>query len=133
MSQFDQKVKKFFATCQHLSAVYLFGSQATQQATSKSDADIAILFEAKQIPDFCTLNQMRCDLEKLLHVEVDLVILNKTNPILTHQILKKGVRILVKNQKHLSSFITRALSDYEDIKRLRSSIEHRWIEGALHG
>lgn len=134
MGSLKQDLKEFFDPFEYISAVYLFGSQVTHRTNAESDIDIAILFDPERIPDFTILNQLRCTLEERFHHHhVDLVVLNKTNPILTHQIFKKGLRVLVKNQRHLSSLMARSLVDYEDIKRIRAPIENKWLAGAAHG
>lgn len=75
------KKRELFAGRYHLKNVVLFGSYATGKATSESDVDLAYELEEGYnigFDDFLSLNN---ELEEDLHVKVDLVNLNKINPL----------------------------------------------------
>lgn len=115
-------------------AVYLFGSHAKGRATAASDVDIAILFERRKIPDGQTILNLQEELAGRLHVSsVDLVVMNRINPILKYQIFRHGTIVLKKDMKQLNSFRVRSLTDYADVKRMRAPIERAILKGRIHG
>jgi hypothetical protein len=69
-------------------ALALFGSVVRHEATSKSDVDILIEFDAtKGLLEFVGVKRF---LEKILDCEVDLVTKNALHPALKHRILKEA-------------------------------------------
>jgi predicted nucleotidyltransferase len=54
-----------------VSRVTLFGSQAA--GTSKADSDVDLIVEFSQPVSLLTLSSMKCDLEDLLQIKVDLI------------------------------------------------------------
>lgn len=68
---------------------YLFGSYATKEATSRSDVDVALYLKQD---DFNSKLAIHHELQKALHKEIDLVVLNRIkNFDLLQDILDKGV------------------------------------------
>ncbi len=128
-----KKISRYLKPLKHLSAAYLFGSLATGKNHSESDVDIALLFHPKKTPSVVEIQDMQVELEGILKRPVDLILLNQANPILAHQVLKKGQRILLNDKSHFSEFFARHITDYDDLKKVRSIIEKRWIAGAVHG
>ncbi len=113
--------------------MYLFGSRAKGKIKSKSDVDIAVLYEPETVPIPHQALDMRNHLERLLGQDVDFVVLNLANPILRHQVLKTGSVILMNDQKCQSRFICRTISEYDDTKRMRKVIEQKMMDRATHG
>jgi predicted nucleotidyltransferase len=77
----------------------LFGSQARRTARARSDVDVGLLL-AHDPP--ATLAGLRLDLqaqlERALHRNVDLVVLNRAPPDLVHRVLRDG-RLLVDRDR----------------------------------
>lgn len=103
-----------------LAAVYLFGSAAMGEATSRSDLDIAVLFASEGGP-FSAERQfaLYADLSRVLRRnDIDLVVLNNSrNLILQEKILRHGVLIFEGNPA--------ALADYEQ-RTLHLGIDFRY-------
>jgi len=73
--------KELYAKKYHLKRVILFGSYATERATSESDLDLAYELEVGYdigYADFLSLND---ELEADLNLKVDLVNVDKINPL----------------------------------------------------
>lgn len=126
-------IRSFFEAIPGVAAVYLFGSAARNRVTPHSDVDIGVLFEPSFVPEILRQIEMRETLAGLLHQEVDLVVMNRANPILKHQIFKHGKLLLLKNKRLLLSFFTSSLNEYDDIKRVRAPIEKRLGQRRIYG
>jgi predicted nucleotidyltransferase len=115
-------------------AAYLFGSQAKGTATQTSDVDVAILFSPNAVPDTMQVLDLQEDLAGRLQVShVDLVIMNRANPILKYQIYRYGTCVLEKNTKQMRSFRVQSLTEYADVKRMRAPIEQAILKGRTRG
>ena len=86
---------------------YLFGSQAEERARADSDVDVAVLLadDADAIVDL----QLGADLSRALGKPVDVVVLNQASPILQHEVIREGVRLMevspmVRRLYELSAF-----------------------------
>lgn len=109
-----------------LSALWLFGSQATGQARPDSDVDLAALFSRPVAPE--QLFTARMDLEALLGRGVDLVDLRAASPIVGRQVLQYG-RLLSDRDpadRHLFSMLLP--SRYVDLKIARRPAERALLE-----
>lgn len=123
----------FFQARKGIVAVYLFGSQAKQKSHGGSDVDIAVLYEEDKVPDFRNQLELRDTLSGILRKEVDLVFLNRANPILKHQILKYGALLLNHHPSLVNRFFVRTLMEYDDIQRIRVPIEKNILKRRLYG
>jgi predicted nucleotidyltransferase len=128
-----KRLCQFLARFKEVKTVILFGSQATKHATEKSDIDIAVLFAPRKIPTDFELLAMREDLTSLLKKEADLVNMNRANPILKHQIYKKGLVLLDRDKRFSRSFFVQSLVEYDDIRRIRAMIEKKMAKRAIYG
>ncbi len=82
----DELMRKY-----HLSQILLFGSVARDEATAKSDVDIAV---ETDITDYFTLYDLKESLENGLGTKVDLVRLRKQmNPALKRRIEGEAIRV----------------------------------------
>lgn len=116
-----------------MSAVYLFGSEASGMSNKKSDVDVGILFEKDQLPSGDDLLDMEDNLTSHLKREVDFVVLNDASPIIRMQVLRKGKKILEHNRKDANSFFVRTVNEYDDLKQVRKVIEKRIEKGRIYG
>jgi len=74
-----------------LQAVYLFGSQASGDAGSDSDIDLAVLTEAPR--DSVTLWELAGSLALLCDLHVDLLDLRAASTVMQYQVITTGKRI----------------------------------------
>lgn len=131
---FVQKVIiAFFEKRKGIAAVYFFGSRAKNKETRQSDVDIALLYESGSVPDFRSKLEIQEALSAKLKKEVDVVILNKANPILKYQVLKHGKLLLNNNLSAVNAFFVRSIMEYDDIKRIRAPIEKNMLRGRVYG
>lgn len=133
MNSMEQVIKKFFSKKREVVAVYLFGSVVKKSKKNPEDIDIAALYLDKKAPDFREQLDIKENLVALLKKEVDLVILNRANPILTHQILRDGKQLLNNNPSLVNHFFVRSLNAYDDIKRVRAPIENAILKRRVYG
>ena len=112
-----------------LSALWLFGSEATGQTRPDSDVDLAALFSRPVDPE--QLFTARLDLETLLGRSVDLVDLRKASAILGRQAVQGGRLLLDRDPVDRHVFSMLLPSRYVDLKISRREAEHALIE-AVH-
>lgn len=94
-------------------AAYIFGSIGTEQATTMSDIDIAILIDG----DISLLDELSLSADVAVALEredVDMVILNSTRNDLQHAIISEGELILDRAPLKTSDFIEKVLSVHKD-------------------
>ncbi len=127
------EIKNFFQSNPKVIALYLFGSEAKEKANAQSDVDIAVLYERNSIPTSLEILDIRSELESKLRRDVDLVIFNNANPILKHQIFKKGTLLLVNNRKLHNDFFVKSVMEYDDIQRVRAKITPFLLKGRIYG
>lgn len=78
-----------------LSAVYLFGSQASGHAGPDSDVDLAILADAP--PDTLALWSLSGRLAQVLNRHVDLLDLRAASTVMQYRIITTGERLWVRD------------------------------------
>jgi predicted nucleotidyltransferase len=103
---------------------YVFGSTASGRARPSSDVDVAVLFEP--VPGPRDLDALATDLEAAARRAVDLVVLNTAPPLLTHQIIKTGRRVLCRAESERVRFETRVAARYLDTAHLRR-VQHQYL------
>ncbi len=105
---------------------YLFGSAARGELRPASDLDVAVLVaEPKATPrstrasDRPTLASLRtglqADLQEAAHRTVDLVVLNRASPDLTHRVLRDGVLLIERDRSARVRFEVDARNQYFDV------------------
>lgn len=102
------KLSRFFAGRPGIRLAYLFGSVAKQRQTEESDVDVAVLFDPGYTYD--TVRHLQSELTDLLHREVDLVVLNDSNPLVA-KAATQGMLLWGRNQ--LEPLYYRAQADRE--------------------
>lgn len=102
-----------------LSAVYLFGSQASGEARPDSDWDLAIL--ADTVPDALGLWELADSLAALLGGPVDLLNLRAASTVMQYRIITTGQRLWCRDSSvaNYESFI---LSEKTALDEARSAL-----------
>lgn len=112
-----QRITDFFATQEHIAAVYLFGSVATGTARPGSDVDIAVLFDA---PPVRALNGPRFvvegELETALGERVDLVVLNDAPADLAIRVMRDGLLLNDVDRAKRIAFEVRTRNEAFDLQ-----------------
>lgn len=106
----------FFEKDNNVVFALLFGSHAIKKANKKSDVDVGVYFKhplgGMEILDYST------ELTNLINKDVDLVVLNNASPLLRHQIMKHGIRLVVKDRQQFIKFREDTIRLYQDYKYL---------------
>lgn len=129
----EEKLKKFFEREKGIVALYVFGSHAKKSKRTPEDIDVAIFYERESSPNPRQTLEIQENLSGLLKKDVDLVVMNRANPILKHQIFREGKLLMNNNPSLLNDFFARSLSEYDDIKRVRKPIEQSILKGRVYG
>lgn len=93
---------------------YIFGSYATGRCSGESDVDIAIY--SREPLSWRKLVELKLKLEDALDLNVDVVDLRTAPPLLTYEVISKGVVVMDRDRGERLSFETRALKEYLDLK-----------------
>ena len=108
-----------------ISAIYLFGSHASEYERSKSDIDLGVLF-IKDVDGFKRID-METEISNQLKKDVDLVDMKKSSPFLRHQIYKHGKVLYHDGSAFPFIFRANSIRDYLDtnyLRRQRMAILH---------
>ncbi len=115
------KVKNFLEADGNVLFAYVFGSHVTGFLRKASDLDVAVYF--KHPPeDVDELVMYISELENLCDRRVDLVVLNKADPLLKREVVNKGALIVCKDRGILAKFKERLMSELEEFYSLRGWI-----------
>jgi predicted nucleotidyltransferase len=121
-----------------ITAVYLFGSQASGKTIPRSDVDIAVLFDRRD-PDFISsrIEEILLQLPELLRKDVHPLAMNFASEALLKQIFGKGRCLLVADSRKFAEFKMVAYAriagfDYY-LKKMQSGLIRRVLEAAPSG
>jgi len=115
-------LRDYLSLRKEIIAAYLFGSYASGRPRPASDIDIALLLDtAVNRKDYGVLKlNIITDLIGILSSDaIDLVILNATTPLLSHEVIKKGKLLFSKDEKARLEYTVRATVRYLDTIHLR--------------
>lgn len=105
-------------------AIYLFGSFGTTDEAVASDVDVAILLppnHAKSVKPMAIFD-LRCELEKNLGRDVDLVNLREANTVFQHEVVKTVNRIYCAAPYAADLFEMLSMSFYQKLNEEREDI-----------
>jgi len=68
-------------------------------------------------------------MSELTGVDVDLVLLNTSSPIICMQVLRKGKIIFERDRKTRIEFFVRTINTCSDLKMVRAAIEKKILTG----
>jgi len=103
----------------NLRCIYLFGSFHSNQATEKSDIDIAILADYKLLP--VARWEIQSELATILNREVDLVDLLSASTVMQFQVIKEG-SCLYDLGNSAARFEMQVMSMYQHLNLERADI-----------
>ena len=107
------KLTNLFLKDSNILFAILFGSHV-QKKQKSSDIDVAIYF--KKPPEGLKLLRLINMLSNQSGKEVDLVVLNGASAFLSHQVMKYGIPLTIKDRKTYGRFREKTISDYEEYK-----------------
>jgi len=96
---------------------YLFGSHARGQAQPHSDIDVAVYIDDARVDDTGYGYRAHLTTELMAGLgsnDVDVVVLNRSPPLLYHRVLRDGVRLLARDLCATTTREGRAISRYCD-------------------
>lgn len=114
-----KKITEYLEQQADIEFALLFGSQADGKANALSDIDIAVYLKSKK--NSLEFADRQIDLiSSLMKIcrdnKADVVILNRANPFLRFQIVKRGRLLFAKDEKLFYHFKAATLGLYQDIK-----------------
>ena len=118
---YENKIIDFFLD--KVKFAFLFGSANTKYFNKNSDIDVAIWTEKSISAD--EIIELKYQIEKSINFEydIDLVILNNADIIITNQIITKGKIIIDNEPEFTNNFILSRRSLYIDFKYFRKNLE----------
>lgn len=130
----NERIIQFFRKRPEVVAVYLFGSQAREQATEGSDVDLAILLDPQAAVDETKLKrELLLGLSRILRKEIHLVILNRAGEMLTAQVFQYGKCLYNAKPHILSRFRATQFSKIADFAYLRNIMEKGFTRKIMEG
>lgn len=117
-----------------IQAVYLFGSQAKNQASVNSDIDIAILLEDNYTKKSGEIKvEIYEELIKAGLDNIDLVILNKASALLKYEVVKENYLLYKKEDFDAASYQSLAIRKYLDFEYYLKKNQQKFKERLLNG
>lgn len=114
---------------------YLFGSRATGQDRPESDWDVALLLKPDSEAEFDYLG-FKVALEKALHRDVDLVVLNNAGAPIKHQVRRDGKVIFDRDPQKRTEWEILSRKMYQDFIHLHAIYMHTMknaLRSSSHG
>ncbi len=134
-----ERLKNYLYLQNEITTVYLFGSYVSNRLSPASDIDIAILLsnsvDSKEY-GFLKLKILTDLIELLSFNDIDVVILNIASPLLSHEVIKKGILIFSKNEKERLEFTVKSTMRYLDtihLRKVQDRILHERIRSGDFG
>lgn len=123
MRRQDIIIKTILANYPDVEGIYLFGSCAQDAAGPDSDIDIAVLLPHEKAKKEKNLILSRCrfDLEKALHLNVDLLNARRVSTVFQKEIIS-GKLIFCADQYAVDEFEMLTLSYYQKLNQERAGI-----------
>jgi predicted nucleotidyltransferase len=134
MKELDiDKLKDYLYSRDDVIAAYIFGSYASKRLTPVSDIDIAALLDTdlkEKDYGFTKLNIITDLMQLLSFNNIDVVVLNMASPLLSHEIIKKGILLFSKDEEKCREYTAKATMRYLDtihLRRVQDRILHERI------
>lgn len=76
--------------------------------------------------------RLKDELEEMLKENVDIAALNTAPPTLKMHILKKGIPVYIRHQRHYCGFFVDTLKQYWDLKQTIKICEEKILRGRIY-
>jgi hypothetical protein len=136
--EIQERVREALDERPEILEAYLFGSTARGHVQPHSDLDVAVYVDPQHGLDrgFGYGAELASDLMRALSMNaVDVVVLNRADPMLYHRVLRDGIRLLARDLQASTVREGRALSRYCDyipqLQKIRRASERRLQRGAF--
>lgn len=136
--QIEERLRERLSARPEILEAYLFGSTARGDAQAHSDVDVAVFVDPARPLDegWGFQAELAAEIMSALETnEIDVVILNRADPVLYHRVLRDGVRLLSRDLRATTVREGRALSRYCDylpqLEKIRRASERRLNAGAF--
>jgi predicted nucleotidyltransferase len=113
-----QKISDSLKDRSNIIFAYIFGSFSAQE--SFHDVDVGIFISNNGLNVLKTELEMEHELEKLIHMPVDVRILNRAPVSFIYQVIKGGITIVDKNEDLRAEFEGITIKKYFDFQHLRN-------------
>jgi predicted nucleotidyltransferase len=111
--------------------VIVFGSILNEKFNHESDIDVAVMFKSDS--DFQEKrDELVLKFYKLSNHDVDLIVLNNTDIIITMQALANGQLIFYRDIHEFNIFKSQKLSEYADFKLSRKLLESNFLKHKIY-
>ena len=116
----------------NMSFAVLMGSADTSRFHEESDIDIALFFKPEYFKliqsNFNELIEKKEQLSAIYNREIDLILLNKIDPIFAFQVISTGRLIYAKDLMQFYTWKAHQMSVYPDFKMTRKVIENNLLK-----
>jgi len=107
-----KELREYFSRREDIAFAFLFGSVARGNLRKEGDVDVGIYFWPEKGVEWENVkkryegeNRIALDLERLLHKEVDLIVLNRAKAVLADEIVRKGQPLVIKGRGLFLDFL----------------------------
>lgn len=118
-----EKIKSYLYSRDEVVTAYIFGSYTIEKVSSMSDIDIAVLLrdsvDSKEYGHI-KLTITNDLIEQISFDRIDIVLLDIASPLLSHEVLKKGMLLFSKDETMRIQYTANAIIRYLDTIYLRS-------------
>ena len=127
-----KRLREVFARYPEVAGVWLFGSHARGDARARSDVDLAVDPVDPSTPAARERKlDMLTDLVGAGFEDVDLVILDRDDPVLRFEALKQNVVVYAAPGYDAAEAFVQALRQYDDTARLRAMQREAYFDRLL--
>ena len=134
-----KRLKDYLYSRDDVLAAYIFGSLAANKLGTASDIDIAVLLgDSVKRNDYGSvkLDIITCLIKLLSFNAIDIVILNISSPLLSHEVIKKGILLFSKDEKRRLGYTVKPTMRYIDtiyLRKVQDRILHEKIRSGDFG
>ena len=130
----EKKIANYFENKEGIIAVYLFGSYASGKVRTRSDIDLAILFDSRDRDNINRrLDRYLIDLSRILRKDIHLSAMNFASEELLKQIFKKGHCLIVNDSKKMACFTMTAYSKIVNFHYYRDQFQAGIVRKVMEG
>jgi len=125
-----EKITAFLKTKEYILFAYVFGSFSSGKSFNDIDVGIFVSHETSKAQLYLELEIER-ELGDILHIPVDVRIINSTPPSFVYNVLKSGTVIVDNNESLRNDFEALVVKKYFDFKHLRNEYLREIINASV--